>query len=294
MLQNKGHMGLTPIFSSDSDKNFFYQDLVETNIMKEVFKSDRIKLKYDYKKFDFQKAVIKNLISLGIIKKKDFVEINNDLSRLHEILSDREKNLDEHELNGVTRKFYEFDDKLQMLYVNFLTNVISPIFPNKIFYQKNPTFRFSFPQNKDKFIKRYHSDIMLGHPPRELNIWINITDVFSTNSLRIMNLKKSLSLLKKCDMNFEIFAERVQYDELFQKELKKNSCSLEMSYGYFTIFDSRCFHCTQQNRTDRTRVSMDIRIIQDTDFELLKRKYIGTGRKRSKFVPGEYYARKKI
>ena len=42
-------------------------------------------------------------------------------------------------------------------------------------------------------------------------------------------------------MNFEIFAERVQYDELFQKELKKNSCSLEMSYGYFTIFDSRCF-----------------------------------------------------
>ena len=104
--------------------------------MKEVFKSDRIKLKYDYKKFDFQKAVIKNLISLGIIKKKDFVEINNDLSRLHEILSDREKNLDEHELNGVTRKFYEFDDKLQMLYVNFLTNVISPIFPNKIFYQK--------------------------------------------------------------------------------------------------------------------------------------------------------------
>ena len=91
MLQNKGHMGLTPIFSSDSDKNSFYQDLVETNIMKEVFKSDRIKLKYDYKKFDFQKAVIKNLISLGIIKKKDFVEINNDLSRLHEILSDGKK-----------------------------------------------------------------------------------------------------------------------------------------------------------------------------------------------------------
>ena len=60
MLQNKGHMGLTPIFSSDSDKNFFYQDLVETNIMKEVFKSDRIKLKYDYKKFDFQKKQIRS------------------------------------------------------------------------------------------------------------------------------------------------------------------------------------------------------------------------------------------
>ena len=101
---------------------------------------------------------------MGIIK-KDFVEINNDLSRLLEIIP-AGKNLDEHELNGVTRKFYEFDDKLQMLYVNFLTNVISPIFPNKIFYQKNPTFEFSFPQNKDKFIKEYHSDIMLGHPLR--------------------------------------------------------------------------------------------------------------------------------
>ena len=37
---------------------------------------------------------------------------------------------------------------------------------------------------------------MLGHPPRELNIWINITDVFSTNSLRIMNLKKVYPYLK--------------------------------------------------------------------------------------------------
>ena len=72
MLQNKGHMGLTPIFSSDLDKTFFYQDLVETNIMKEVFKSDRIKLKYDYRKFDFQKEVTKNLINMGIIKKKRF------------------------------------------------------------------------------------------------------------------------------------------------------------------------------------------------------------------------------
>ena len=45
-----------------------------------------------------------------------------------------------------------------------------------------------------------------------------------------------------------------------------------MSYGDFTIFDSRCFHCTQQNMTDKTRVSMDLRIIQDKDFELLKKK----------------------
>ena len=54
MLQNKGHMGLTPIFLQIQIK-LFYQDLVETNIMKEVFKSDRIKLKYDYKSSIFKK-----------------------------------------------------------------------------------------------------------------------------------------------------------------------------------------------------------------------------------------------
>ena len=44
-------------------------------------------------------------------------------------------------------------------YMLTLTNVVSFNIPNKIFYQKNPISDLF--QNKDKFIKRYHSDIML-------------------------------------------------------------------------------------------------------------------------------------
>ena len=67
MLQNKGHMGLTPIFSSNSDRNFFYQDLVETNIMKEIQPRDFniIDHKNNFKKL--YPNIIKNIRGKGLL-----------------------------------------------------------------------------------------------------------------------------------------------------------------------------------------------------------------------------------
>ena len=99
----------------------------------------------------------------------------------------------------------------------------------------------------------FHTDKMLGHPPKEINIWVSITDAFLSNSLRFMNLEKSLSFVNECEMDFENFAKKVQYDKDFINKLNQNSKSLDMRCGQFIVFDSRCLHCTQLNITNRTK-----------------------------------------
>ena len=288
-MEKKGHIGVTPIFADQTDREYFEKDYNSTNTMLSIFQTDNVTFSSELINLNFRKTIIKNLINLGIVEKMKFKDINYDLSRVHEIIPEIDKELDEHEFNNTIKKFYDFDTEVLELYNKFVLEKISPLFPDKIYFQKTPSFRFHFPIKKKKSNNMYHTDVMLGHPPKEINIWVSITDAFLSNSLRFMNLEKSLSFINECEMDFENFAKKVQYDKDFISKLNQNSKSLDMKCGQFIVFDSRCLHCTQLNITNKTRVSMDIRVIQEKDYNSLKRDYTGTGRRKIKFIPGEYY-----
>ena len=55
------------------------------------------------------------------------------------------------------------------------------------------------------------------------------------------------------------------------------------------LFDSRCIHASTLNKSNFTRVSMDVRVIPKNDYLNLPIKYQGTGRMQSNFAPGDYY-----
>jgi ectoine hydroxylase-related dioxygenase (phytanoyl-CoA dioxygenase family) len=103
-----------------------------------------------------------------------------------------------------------------------------------------------------------------------------------------------MELLALCGNDFELFAKKTQYDEIFIKRLRSKSKSLEMNYGDFVIFDPRCLHCTQYNDTKDTRISMDIRIILEGDTEKYSKQYRTTGRKKMPFLPGHYFSKKSV
>ena len=69
---------------------------------------------------------------------------------------------------------------------------------------------------------RYHSDIMLGHPPFEFNLWIPFTKVYSTNSMRLMPYKESIKLMEFCNNDFELFAKRRNMMKTSGINLSKN------------------------------------------------------------------------
>jgi len=295
MKPNIGHMGSTIKFKSLKDKNLFMNDFNSERELLKIFNSWNFKGSYDTSTIDFKSVIISELISKKIVKEEKFKKYNYNLDDLHLCLKDDLKCLDDSEQNSISVSFYETSEKIKEMYIKFISNIISPIFQDKIYYQIIPTFRFHFPNQKGyEWKNRYHTDIMLGHPPYEFNVWLPFTNAFDTNSMRLTSLNDSVEIYKICNNNFEILAEKCQYDDDFISHLSSKSSSLEMKYGEFIIFDSKCLHCTQHNVTNKTRISMDIRIMLENNFSKYSREYKTTGRKKMLFTPGNYFSQESV
>ena len=292
MLKKKGHMGKTITFESKEDRELFLSDYNSLSLTEKIFSKWMYQSKYDTKKIKFKENIIKELLKKDLITEERFSYYNFDLEKLHLCLKPHLKNLDESEQNEISISFYETSDIIKETYIEFIKKIISPLFSEEIYYQVVPTFRFHFPNQKGyEWQDRYHTDIMLGHPPYEFNLWIPFTNVYGTNSMRLMPFTESKKVIESCNKDFELFAEKTQYDEAFIHELKKSSSPLEMNYGDFIIFDPRCLHCTQYNDTKDTRISMDIRIIMKSALNSYSREYKTTGRKKMPFLPGHYFSK---
>tara|TARA_X000000368_G_C22977372_1_gene688251 strand:- start:323 stop:1210 length:888 start_codon:yes stop_codon:yes gene_type:complete len=295
MKKNKGHMGSTIKFKSKEDRNLFMNDFNSDSEILKIFNSWNYKGTYDTKFIDFESVIISELISKKIITEKNFIKYDYSLDDLHLCLHDNIKSLDQSEQNQISISFYEASKKIQDMYVKFISNIISPIFSGRIHYQVVPTFRFHFPNQKGyEWKDRYHTDIMLGHPPYEFNVWLPFTKVFESNSMRLTPLNDSVEIYKMCNNNFEILAEKCQYDNDFISHLSSKSSPLDMKYGEFIIFDPKCLHCTQHNITNKTRISMDIRIMLENNFDKYSREYKTTGRKKMLFKPGYYFSKEAL
>ena len=295
MENKRGHMGKTVIFESKDDHDLFLKDYNSPSLIKKIFSNWMYQGKYNTPSIQFKENIINELLKKDFITEDKFSNYNFELEKLHLCLKSELKNLDESEQNEISISFYETSDIIKKSYVEFIKKVVSPLFSEKIYYQIVPTFRFHFPNQKGyHWEDRYHSDIMLGHPPFEFNLWIPFTKVYSTNSMRLMPYKESIKLMEFCNNDFELFAKKTQYDENFRNKLKQESSPLDMNYGDFIIFDPRCLHCTQYNDTKDTRVSMDIRIIMKSAFRNYSREYKTTGRKKMPFLPGHYFSEKAV
>ena len=295
MKKSKGHMGSTIEFKSEKDKDLFMYDFNSESDILKIFNNWNYRGTYDTNSFDFEGIIISELISKKIITEENFKKFDYSLDDLHLCLQDDFKRLDQSEQNKISISFYEASKKIQDMYVKFISNVISPTFSDRIHYQVVPTFRFHFPNQKGyEWKDRYHTDIMLGHPPYEFNVWLPFTKVFGSNSMRLTSLNDSVEIYEMCNNNFESLAEKCQYDNDFISHLSSKSSPLDMRYGEFIIFDPKCLHCTQHNITNKTRISMDIRIMLENNFDKYSREYITTGRKKMPFKPGYYFSKEAL
>tara|TARA_B100000886_G_scaffold320965_1_gene262823 strand:- start:287 stop:1198 length:912 start_codon:yes stop_codon:yes gene_type:complete len=294
-LKPKGHMGKTINFDSKLDHKLFMKDFLSRSYMEENFSSWCKSEKFDTSIIKLREILIDEILKKKLVNEKDFIKSDCELESMHLFLDDSQKNLDDTEQNKISINFYETSKLLKKEYVKFLNICISKLFDEKIYYQAVPTFRFHFPHQKGyKWEDRYHTDIMLGHPPYELNLWLPFTKVYGSNSMRLSSLEDSLNFMKNTDYDFELFASNVQYNKEWIRNLKKKSSSLKMNYGEYILFDPRCLHCTQYNNTDNTRISMDIRIITESNLEKYSREYRTTGRKKMLFEPGHYFSNEPI
>lgn len=160
------------------------------------------------------------------------------------------------------KKFYSYLDsekglKMKELYDKLIHDVILPYLNIKEGYvQKFPSFRIHLPNNVA--VSKKHTDNSLGHPIGEVNFTYVFTDMFDSNSIYIEKMPR---------MN-----------EYVNMEMQENNI--------ISFNGNLCMHYNKKNETNKSRVSMDFRVLP---VEYLPKEVAYSHSAKKKFIDGDYY-----
>jgi len=212
-------------------------------------------------------------------------QYNGPLDKIHQLLDSslltteqKEYHKHLHEWNQdrnsiFVKKFHEYVDTHTLFnetYYKFVRENILPKFPEetKLFIQKTPNIRFSLPDNaaigidpKDPdHIIGLHCDRQFGHHPTEMNFVIPITNMQASNSIY-----------------YEPFPNSNIHPTHFENLVLHTN-------QYLQAYFNQIRHCNRINRTNKTRISFDIRIIPFSKYNEHLPDF-----KNTKFELGKYY-----
>lgn len=156
----------------------------------------------------------------------------------------------------IHKLYYNNFNVIKSLYDIFIKKVIIPIFNESLVYQKIPTFRIQIPNNLA--VGEWHKDKHYNHNEKEVNVFLPFTDAFDTNTIWTES-KEDLGDYKP----------------------------IEAKYGEFVIWNGcHLTHGNKINTTNKTRVSIDFRIIPLSQWKFSSGVSINT---KTKFDIGQYY-----
>ena len=123
------------------------------------------------------------------------------------------------------------------LYRQFIREEVRPQYRESIYYQTRPSQRIYFRDLGG--VPRFHRDSDYGHSAVEINYWVPLTPAFDTNTIWIES---------------EVGA--------------GDHRPVELKVGQYLRFDGASLsHGAVPNKTGRTRVSFDFRVIKASDFD---------------------------
>lgn len=229
---------------------------------------------------------------IRILEKKGVCVPGGRLEDLHHSLTAEQKRYGFNDgVNLVTTYLYETDEQFIAQYHAMIKECVQQHFPYPFLFQAIPTIRIHCPDAENSHhYPRYHTDINYGHPPEEINLWIPLTEPLppQQHGFRMMKLHDSQRLLAQYGFDFAPFIESAVTDRQFNERLNALAPQVSTPFGKMLAFDSRCIH-TAEPLLRHTRVSIDIRIIAEVDFEASEVLYQGVGRRKIRYLPGEAY-----
>lgn len=155
------------------------------------------------------------------------------------------------------KMYYSQLEKFLPTYVEFIHEVIKPVFGEDIVYQKIPTFRTQLVNNLGVF--EFHKDKTYNHNIEELNLFLPFTDVYLSNTIWVESEED------KGDFS--------PMNTLYGQVVMWNGCNLT--------------HGNKLNDTLNTRVSCDFRVIPLSKYK--EEVNEGTIYTKMKFIIGDYY-----
>ncbi len=277
-------------YQEEPHKSVVHKAMGADGLVKSRYGDAKVDFSYDSTLFGFRELVERHFRELG------YLDPNSNLEALTDCNSIEDLTVDASGQSKVSSSLYEIDGKFYDRYVDFLRTVVrANLVDFNFYFQAQPTFRCSIPGSPGyNWRPNYHCDIAIGHPPDEINFWIPLTICYGNNSLVYADLEDSLSVWRSFDYNFEAFHRALDTDDDVFDRCRSITKSYDSANGRGLMFDSRIMHLHQKNDTPNSRVSFDFRIIPVESIESRTATFVGTGRRKASFLPGDYYSEKSI
>ena len=236
---------------------------------------------------DLGAAVRRELLDRGLVGPDADLD---DLGLVHRSIAADRQDLDAFQINDVTRAFYDVPESRVDLLRRLVADGVGPLLGGRFLRQENMTLRFHFPEDEASAGRRdlFHTDVMLGHPPQMINVWVPVARTDAANSLSVVDVTTSRAVMLDHDFDFEAIATRIQYDDAFYDSIVAAATPVVLEPGDVLLFDARCLHAGQINRSDRTRISTDFRVIRPETLASLRKGYESGGRRIRRFVAGDF------
>lgn len=123
------------------------------------------------------------------------------------------------------------------------------------YVQRVPNVRIHKPDDPTSVVP-FHSDVLYGHSSQEVNFWVNLTPVFETNSLWMTSPTRTEILHRALrEQNLEL--------EEFQTLAREHAQPLYAPAPAVHSFCCAQIHGSLLNRTQSTRVSIDLRVLPE-------------------------------
>lgn len=269
----------------------FAADLARTSPWQRAHPSGIARLRYDVRAFDFRALVGDTLAAAGLLDRAALRARGDRLEELHELIAPAEQVMDRSQQSGAARVLYEMPPAFAALHQRLLDEVVVPALGlGPAHVQRTPTFRVFFPHAPGyPGATSYHNDLMLGHNPRMVNVFVPLVACEQSRSLLLADLPDSLALLRDYGCDFAAFGRDTQQDEAMQARCARICAPVRADVGEIVVFDSRCVHAGPHNRTDLTRVTFDTRVLPVADAQSQHNRYFGRGRRRADFAIGAYF-----
>ena len=238
------------------------------------------------------------IVSDVIKEKTNLQDTELEMCDIHTVLEEKYKVYDDkYGINQLSNYLYDLPREFNDYYLDFLKFNVRKYIGEDFYFPKTPTVRIQTPHDSSSpFYPFYHSDILLGHPPYEINIWIPLTPPSEDegHGFCISNLDSSLNVFKTFDFNWE---EMKKNKKRVNAMLEHNTKSVITDFKKTLIFDSRVFHSTIP-RKNHSRISMDIRIVLRSRIDKDKEKNMSynfqTNKTKVPYAPGGAYFEESI
>ena len=204
--------------------------------------------------FNINKFNFYDVIANSIFDGKNLPSYNANIHSLKNL----HKHISAKNINDVIEKIYSIFRKEEFvdLYDQLCVEIIDKYYKGDAKYQAIPSARVHMPDQQQTV--DFHCDQFYGHGPNVKNYWLPLTNVYDSNSIYVINRKRSQKLIEQTKKQKESILS-------FNEKCLGESEPLKMSLGKIFVFDALTIHGTKLNRTSSTRVSFDFRIVIGDD-----------------------------